>query len=52
MGSVSAELVIDAAAFCRGVSARIDPRRLDYEVVGDERLAGDIVDALPALAVL
>ncbi len=50
--AVDAELVTGAAAFCRGVSARVDPRLVSYAVVGDERLAGDIVDALPALAVL
>ena len=50
--AVDAEIAVDAAAFCRGVSARVDPRALTYAVVGDERLAGDVVDALPALAVL
>ena len=50
--AVDVELVTGAAAFCRGVSARVDPRLVSYAVVGDERLAGDIVDALPALAVL
>ena len=50
--AVDAEIAVDAAAFCRGVSARIDPRALTYAVVGDEALARDVVDALPALAVL
>ena len=50
--AVDAELAVEAAAFCRGVSARVDPRALTYDVVGDEQLAGDVVDALPALAVL
>ena len=35
-----------------GHQRTVDPRELRYEVVGDERLARDIVDALPALAVL
>jgi len=50
--AVDAELVTDAPAFCRAVSARVDLRRAALAVVGDERLAGDVVDALPALAVL
>ena len=50
--AVDAEIAVDAAALCRGVSARVDPRGLTYYVVGDERLAGDVVDALPALAVI
>ena len=49
---VDAELITDAAALCRSVSARIDPGALRYVVVGDEQLARDIVDALPALAVV
>ena len=50
--AVDAEIVTEAAAFCRGISARLDPRELTYDVVGDEQLARDVVDALPALAVL
>ncbi len=50
--AVDAEIVTEAAAFCRGISARVDPCELAFQVVGDERLAGDVVDALPALAVL
>jgi hypothetical protein len=34
------------------MSARIDPDELEYIVFGDELLVNDIVDALPALAVL
>jgi hypothetical protein len=34
------------------VSARVDPGALAYDVVGDEQLARDVVDALPAMAVL
>jgi uncharacterized protein (TIGR03083 family) len=49
---VDAEIVTEAAAACRLVSARIDPSELTYTVAGDEQLAGDIVGALPALAVL
>ncbi len=49
---VDTELAVGAASFCRGVSARVDPRALTYDVAGDEQLAGDVVDALPALAVL
>jgi uncharacterized protein (TIGR03083 family) len=50
--AVDAEIVAEAAAACRVISARLDPRELRYDVVGDERLARDVVDALPALAVL
>ena len=50
--AVDAEIVTEAAAACRTISARVDPRELTYEVVGDEQLARDVVDALPALAVL
>jgi uncharacterized protein (TIGR03083 family) len=51
-GAVDAEIVTEAAALCRGMSARIDPGELEYAVFGDELLVSDIVDALPALAVL
>jgi uncharacterized protein (TIGR03083 family) len=51
-GTVDAEIVTDAVAFCRGVSARLPASGLRYTVVGDERLARAVVDALPALAVL
>jgi uncharacterized protein (TIGR03083 family) len=50
--AVDAEIITGAAATCRTVSARIDPRHLTYDVIGDERLARDVVDALPALAFL
>ena len=50
--AVDAEIITTAAAICRGISARLDTRELAYDVVGDELLARDIVDALPALAVL
>jgi uncharacterized protein (TIGR03083 family) len=50
--AVDAEIVTEAAAVCRGISGRVDPRELTYDVVGDEQLARDVVDALPALAVL
>ena len=50
--AVDAEIVTEAVAVCRAISARLDPRELTYVVVGDERLARDVVDALPALAVL
>ncbi len=50
--AVDAEIAVDAAAFCRGVSARIAPRALTYAVVGDDQLAAGVVEALPALAVL
>ena len=50
--AVDTEIVTEAAAVCRGISARIDPRELAYDVVGDEQLARDVIDALPALAVL
>jgi uncharacterized protein (TIGR03083 family) len=50
--AIDAELITEAAAVCRCISARVDPQQLTYDVVGDEQLAGDVVDALPALAVL
>ena len=50
--AVDAEIVTEAVAVCRGISARLDPRDLIFDVVGDERLARDVVDALPALAVI
>jgi uncharacterized protein (TIGR03083 family) len=50
--AVDAEIVTDAAALCRGMSARIDPDELEYAVFGDELLASDIIDSLPVLAVL
>jgi uncharacterized protein (TIGR03083 family) len=50
--AVDAEIVTEAVAVCRAISARLDPRELTYVVVGDEQLASDVIDALPALAVL
>ncbi len=50
--AVDAEIVTEAVAVCRGISARLDPRDLIFDVVGDERLARDVIDALPALAVI
>jgi uncharacterized protein (TIGR03083 family) len=50
--AVDAEIVTEAVAACRAISARVDVGELTYEVVGDEQLARDVVDALPALAVL
>ena len=50
--AVDAELVTEAAAVCRCISARLDPCELAYDVVGDGQLAHRVVDALPALAVL
>ena len=50
--AVDAEIVTEAAAICRSISARLDPRQLGYEVLGDEQLAREVIDALPALAVL
>jgi hypothetical protein len=50
--AVDAEIIPEAAAACRSVSARIDPRQLRYDVIGDEQLARAVIDALPALAVL
>jgi uncharacterized protein (TIGR03083 family) len=50
--AVDAEIVTEAAATCRSISARVEPCELIYEAVGDEQLARDVVDALPALAVL
>jgi uncharacterized protein (TIGR03083 family) len=50
--AVDVEIVTEAAAMCRAVSARLDPRELTCVVVGDEQLAREVIDALPALAVL
>jgi uncharacterized protein (TIGR03083 family) len=50
--AVDAEIVTEAVAACRVTSARLDPRQLICSVVGDEQLAHDVIDALPALAVL
>ncbi len=50
--AVDTEIVAAAATVCRCISARIDPRELPYDVVGDEQLARDVIDALPALAVI
>jgi uncharacterized protein (TIGR03083 family) len=49
---VDSEIVTDAAAFCRCISARVRPNQLTYDALGDGNLAGDVVDALPALAML
>jgi uncharacterized protein (TIGR03083 family) len=50
--AVDAEIVTEAAAVCRGISARLDPRELSYDVIGNEQLAREIIDSLPVLAVL
>ena len=50
--AVDTEIVAAAATVCRCISARIDPRELPYDINGDERLARDVIDALPALAVI
>ena len=50
--AVDAEIVTEAAAICRGISARIGPAELEYTVFGDDLLVSDIIDALPALAVI
>ena len=50
--AVDTEIVTEAVAVCRAISARLDPHELTYVVVGDEQLARDVIDALPALAVL
>ena len=50
--AVDAEIFAAAADVCRGISARLDPSELTYDVVGDQQLARDLIDALPALAVL
>jgi uncharacterized protein (TIGR03083 family) len=49
---VDVEIVTEAVAFCRGVSARLPASGLPCRVVGDEALGRAVVDALPALAVL
>ena len=50
--AVDVEIVAAAAATCRVISARLDPDQLRYAATGDEQLAREVVDALPALAVL
>lgn len=50
--AVDAELVTDAVEFCRGISARVAPADIRYQATGDQQLARELVDALPALAVL
>ena len=50
--AVDTEIVAAAAKVCRCISARIDPRDLPYDVVGDVQLARDVVAALPVLGVL
>jgi uncharacterized protein (TIGR03083 family) len=50
--AVDAEIVAEAAAVCRCISARVEPRHLTYDARGDGRLAGEVIDALPALAML
>ena len=45
--AVDAEIVTEAAETCRSISARLDPRELTYEVVGDEQLARDVVERPP-----
>ena len=52
--SVKPDVVIeiDAVDFCRAIADRLAPPELSYRVTGDDVLAGDIVRALPVLAVL
>ncbi|HEX6567988.1 MAG TPA: maleylpyruvate isomerase family mycothiol-dependent enzyme [Acidimicrobiales bacterium] len=47
-----AEITIDALALCRGVGDRLPPGGLAHTSRGDTALAGAIVAAVPALAVL
>ncbi len=49
---VDAAITTGAVAFCRAVSARLPASGLPHRVEGDARLAVDIVEALPALAVV
>jgi uncharacterized protein (TIGR03083 family) len=49
---VHATITTGALAFCRAVSARLPETGLPHRAEGDARLAADIVDALPALAVV
>ena len=51
-GGADAELTMTALAFCRGLSARLPRDGVVYEATGDTALAGQVVDALPALAFL
>jgi uncharacterized protein (TIGR03083 family) len=47
-----AELMLDTVAFCRAVSDRLPAGGLSFTSAGDDELAGEIVTAIPALAVL
>lgn len=49
---VDTEITIDAVELCRGIGARIPADGLIYFSRGDDHLARDVVDSLPALAVL
>jgi hypothetical protein len=49
---VDAELVLDAVDFCRAISARLPRNGVPYAATGDQGLAAEVVDALPALAML
>jgi uncharacterized protein (TIGR03083 family) len=49
---VDAELVLDAVDFCRAISARLPRDGVPYAATGDQGLAAEVVDALPALAML
>jgi uncharacterized protein (TIGR03083 family) len=51
-GDVDVEIEAEAVPFCRGISARLPAEGLRYTATGDEALAAEVVDALPALAVL
>jgi uncharacterized protein (TIGR03083 family) len=51
-GPVDAELVTDSVGFCRGISKRLPPSQLERTVAGDAALVEEVVEALPALAVL
>jgi uncharacterized protein (TIGR03083 family) len=49
---VDTELVLDAVDFCRAISARLPRDGVPYAAAGDQGLAAEVVDALPALAML
>ena len=51
-GTVDVEIEAESVAFCRGISARLPAEGLRYRATGDESLAAEVADALPALAVI
>jgi uncharacterized protein (TIGR03083 family) len=51
-GPTDATIAIDAESFCRTVGNRVPTAELRYRSTGDTGLAREVIDAVPALAVL